>query len=140
MAATATTYTGTFAGTADQVRRVRAAVARHLDGCPAADDAVLVASEIASNAILHSASAGGSFTVRCELYPDYAWIECQDAGGTWHCRQSDGRPHGLDVVEALTGADNWGIEETGNGDRVIWARLEFTDERRMAEVRADGRR
>jgi serine/threonine-protein kinase RsbW len=125
MAATATTYTGTFGGTADQVSRVRAAVARHLDGCLVADDVVLVVSEIASNAILHSASAGGFYTVRCELYPDYAWIECQDAGGTWHRRQSDGRPHGLDVVEALTGADNWGVEETSGGGRVVWARLHF---------------
>jgi len=60
MTVTATMYSGTFHGRADQVRRVRAAVARYLDGCPAADDAVLVVSEIAANAVLHSQSGGGA--------------------------------------------------------------------------------
>ena len=67
MAATATMYTGTFRGRPDQVRQVRAAVARYLDGCPVAEDAVLAVSEIASNSVLHSQSSGGLFTVRCEL-------------------------------------------------------------------------
>jgi serine/threonine-protein kinase RsbW len=123
MAATATMYTGTFHGRPDQVRRVRAAVARYLDGCPAADDAVLVVSEIAANAVLHSQSSGDFFTVRCELYPDYVWVECEDLGGSWHCRPPDGRPHGLDVVEALAGPDGWGTEETSDGDRIVWVRL-----------------
>jgi len=72
---------------------VRAAVARYLDGCPVADDAVLVVSEIAANAVLHSQSSGEFFTVRCELYPDYVWVECEDlsrrgasCAGTGRCR------------------------------------------------------
>ena len=48
---------------------MRHAVARHLAGCPAADDAILIASELAANAIMHSASRGQFFTVRAELYP-----------------------------------------------------------------------
>lgn len=48
----ATRHTCTYPGRADQVRHVRRAVAQHLAGCPAADDAVLIASELASNAIL----------------------------------------------------------------------------------------
>jgi hypothetical protein len=46
-------------------------VARHLAGCPAADDAILILSEFAANAIVHSASRGQFFTVRAELYPSY---------------------------------------------------------------------
>ncbi len=44
---TATWYQRTFHGRADQVARVRREIAAHLDGCPAADDAVLIASELA---------------------------------------------------------------------------------------------
>ena len=31
-------------------------------------------------------------------------------------------PHGLDVVEALTGPDNWGVAG-GQAGRVVWCRL-----------------
>jgi hypothetical protein len=121
--AAASYYTGTYHGRPDQVRKVRAAVAGHLAGCPAADDAILIVSEIVSNAIVHSESADEFFTVRVETYPDYVWIECEDLGGPWHPRPGDDRPHGLDIIEALTGPDNWGVETTSDGDRVVWARL-----------------
>jgi len=73
-AAATSYYAGTYYGRPDQVRRVRAAVAGHLTGCPVADDAVLIVSEIVSNAIVHSDSAGDFFTVRVEAYPGYLWI------------------------------------------------------------------
>ncbi len=119
-------YAGTFLGQADQVHHVRRAIASHLAGCPAVDDAVLVASELASNAIVHSASQGAFFTVRAELYPDYVWVEAEDLDGSWHCRKPDDRPHGLDVIEALTGPDSWGVETITGGSRVVWARLDLT--------------
>jgi hypothetical protein len=37
-------YQRTFHGRADQVGQVRRDIARHLAGCPATDDAVLIAS------------------------------------------------------------------------------------------------
>ena len=123
--AAATRFTGAYPGRADQVHHVRRAVAKHLAGCPAADDTVLVASELASNAIVHSASQGEFFTVRAELHPDYVWVEAEDLGGPWHCAQPDDRPHGLDVVEALTGPDGWGVESTTGGGRIVWARLDL---------------
>ena len=123
--AAATRFTGTYPGRADQVRHVRHALARHLAGCPAADDTILIASELASNAIVHSASQGEFFTVRAELHPDYVWIEAEDLGGLWHCAQPDDRPHGLDVVEALTGPDGWGVETSTDGGRIVWARLDL---------------
>ena len=53
-----------FPGRPDQVRQARRFVARALDGCPAADDAVLGVSELASNAVQHSRSGqGGRFQV-----------------------------------------------------------------------------
>ncbi len=84
---TATCYAGIYPGRADQVQHVRRAVTRHLAGCPAADDAILILSELASNAVLHSASRGAIFTVRAELHLDYVWVEAEDLGGPWHCRQ-----------------------------------------------------
>jgi hypothetical protein len=112
---TTTCYTGIYPGRPDQVRHVRWAVARHLADCPAASDAILILSELASNAIVHSASRGQFFTVRAERFPDYVWVEAEDLGGPWRHRQADDRPHGLDLVEALTGPDGWGVETTTGG-------------------------
>jgi serine/threonine-protein kinase RsbW len=115
-----------FTGEARQVGAARRAVARLLDGCPGAEEATLIASELAANAVLHSASGdGGEFTVRLERYADYLWIEVQDAGGPWRERARDGddHPHGLDIVGALCGAGNWGVDELEVG-RLVWARLD----------------
>lgn len=122
-AATATAYTGTFHGTADQVRPVRREIAGHLGDCPVTDDVVLVASELATNAILHSRSRGQAFTIRVELHRHHVRVECHDSGGPWRSRQQNDRPHGLHIVEALTGPDSWGAETTGAGTRIVWAQL-----------------
>jgi serine/threonine-protein kinase RsbW len=116
-------YEGTFRGEPGQVAQVRAGLREYLAGCPRSDDAVLVASELAANAVLHSRSAGQSFTVRAEVFRDYCWVEVEDLGGPWLCRQRDDRPHGLDLVTALAG-ENWGVETSG-GCRVTWARVSF---------------
>ncbi len=123
--AIAATYTGTFFGRAEEVSRVRREVARHLADCPAADEAVLVASEIGTNSILHSRSRGGSFTIRVQSRPGQVRVECRDAGGPWRRHRDDDRPHGLAVVEALTGPGGWGVQATGDGGRVVWATLSW---------------
>ena len=115
----------TYPGRLGQVHRVRQAVARYLAGCPAADEAVLIVSELAANAIVHSASRAAFLTVRAELHADYVWVEVEDLGGPLHCRAPDGRPHGLNLVEALTGPDGWGVDTTTGGGQVIWARLDL---------------
>jgi hypothetical protein len=51
-------YAAVFRGRPDEVGRARVAVARSLAGCPVADDAVLIASELAANAVVRS--AGGA--------------------------------------------------------------------------------
>jgi hypothetical protein len=72
------------------------------------DDAVLIASEFATNCVLHS--DGGAFTLRAEIGQDRVRIEVEDAGGLWRDGPNeDGRPHGFDVVAAIAGAGNWGI-------------------------------
>jgi hypothetical protein len=118
-----TGYQRAFCGQADQLSLVRHDIARHLAGCPAADDAVLIASELAANSILHSRSRGGLFTVRVELLAEHVLIECEDLGGPWRRRRDDSRPHGLDIVAALVGPEGWGVRRTSDGARVTWARL-----------------
>jgi anti-sigma regulatory factor (Ser/Thr protein kinase) len=120
-----TGYIGAFPGRPDQVTHARHAVARYLNGHPVTDDAVLVVSELSANAIMHSNSAGDFFTVSVELHESYIYIEVEDAGGLWHPKPPDpGRPHGLDLVELLTGEDGWGVDGDRAG-RVVWARLEL---------------
>jgi hypothetical protein len=121
--AAGTWYQRTFHGHPGQVAQVRRDIAAHLNGSSAAADAILIASELAANAITHSASAGEFFTIRAESYPGYIWIEAEDLGGPWHCPRPDDRPHGLTIIEALTGPDNWGTETASDGDRIVWARL-----------------
>jgi len=117
-------YTGTYPADPAQVRHARAALAELLRDCPRADDAILIASEFAANSVLHSASRdGGAFTLRAEIRPDRLRIEVEDAGGPWRDGlRDDGRPHGFDVVAAIAGPENWGIDGDACG-RIAWATL-----------------
>jgi len=117
-------HTGTYPAEPRQVGRARAALAGWLGGGPQADEAILVASEFATNSVLHSASRdGGAFTLRAEVRQDHLRIEVEDRGGPWRDGlRDDGRPHGFDVVTAIAGTGNWGINGDGRG-RVAWARL-----------------
>lgn len=123
------TFARSFPGERAQVRQVRAAIAPLLDGYPLADDAVLIASELAANAAVHSRSAapGGQFTARAEVYPgEYVWIEVEDQGGPWtRSGHDDGRPHGLALVDALAGTGNWGIDGDAKHGRTVWVRLNW---------------
>jgi anti-sigma regulatory factor (Ser/Thr protein kinase) len=121
----ATRYQRTYPGHPAQVAQVRHDLTRHLATCPATGDAVLIASELAANAILHGRSAGLSFTVRCHASPGQLRIEIQDAGGPWRQRNPGDRPHGLDIVRALTGPGGWGTQVTGTGGRIVWAELSW---------------
>ena len=121
-----------YPGDPGQVRLVRAALAPLLHGCPAADDAILIGSELAANAAVHSRSAapGGVFTVRAEVHPGkYVWIEVGDQGGRWTRDQhDDDRPHGLDLVDALAGTENWGIDGDSDHGHTVWVRLDWPQE------------
>jgi hypothetical protein len=124
-AQTGTGYQRTFGGRADQLSQVRRDIAGYLGGCPVTQDMVLIADEMAANAILHTHSRSSTFGVRCQLSPGAARIEVEDLGGPWRPRQPDDRPHGLDIIQALTGPDGWGTRPTGTGGRITWARLSW---------------
>jgi anti-sigma regulatory factor (Ser/Thr protein kinase)/DNA-binding XRE family transcriptional regulator len=116
----------TFPAAADQVSQARRFLARMLGDCPVAEDTVLVCSELAANAVLHSASArpGGRFTVRAEVWEShYAWLEVEDQGGPWTARDNSapgGR--GLAIVTAL--ASYWDIRGDDTA-RVVCARIDW---------------
>jgi hypothetical protein len=117
-------YASAFPGRPDQVSQVRREIAAYLDSCPAVDDIILIADEQAANAIMHTRSRGSTFTVRCQLSPGTARIEVEDLGGPWRQRRNPGdRPHGLDIIQALTSPDDWGTRVTDTGGRTVWARL-----------------
>ena len=117
-------HAGTYPAEPRQVGLARAALAGWLGGGPQAGEAILVASEFATNSVLHSLSRhGGAFTLRAEVGRDRVRIEVEDAGGPWRGgARDDGRPHGFDVVAAIAGAGNWGMDGGARG-RVAWARL-----------------
>lgn len=122
------TLTRRYPGERGQPRLVRAALASVLEGCPRADDAILIASELAANAVVHSNSAapGGQFTVRVEVcFSDYVWIEVADQGGPWARGESDGDIHGLDLVNALAYPGNWGIDGDAEHGHIVWVRLDW---------------
>jgi hypothetical protein len=121
--ATGSGYASTYPGRADQLSQVRRDIASYLEYCPAADDLILIADELAANAILHTQSRGASFTVRCHLSHRTAQIEVEDLGGPWRQRKPGDRPHGLDIIQALTGLDQWGTQPAGTGGRTVWATL-----------------
>ena len=110
-----------FPARADQAREARNFLSAILNGSPAADDAILCLSELATNATLHSRSrSGGHFIVRAEIHGSRLRVEVQDEGGAW-TRPTPGdeqHGHGLHIVSQLARA--WGI--TGDSDTgwTVW--------------------
>jgi anti-sigma regulatory factor (Ser/Thr protein kinase) len=126
-----------FAGTTAQVAEVRRFVGCLLAGCPASEALVTCVSELAANAVVHTASgASGFFTVEVSRPRDgVARVAVTDAGGP--TEPAAGAPVeadpdevdldfdelpvcglGLALVEAT--ASSWGYHDAGPG-RTVWA-------------------
>jgi anti-sigma regulatory factor (Ser/Thr protein kinase) len=117
------TFAHTFPASADQVGQARRLLAAFLASFPRADDVVLICSELATNAILHSKSGepGGHFTVRARHHLGFiAFLEVTDQGGPWIGDTRTFRTaHGLSIVDRL--ADRWEIcgDDSGRTIRVV---------------------
>jgi hypothetical protein len=83
-----------------------------------ADDAALVVTELAANAIVHARSA---FTVILSAHHDRLRISVHDAGPLAGAGLPAAPLHGLGAVDAL--ASRWGIESRGNAGKTVWVDL-----------------
>ena len=127
----------TYSGTAAQLQHVRSALREFLGGCPVADDAVCLLSELCANAILHSDSGktGGTLTVRARhVVNRYVRGEVEDQGSDWRGElvASATRPHGLYLLLNLASA--CGIEQIGRA-HLVWFRLDYPRRRLLEENR-----
>lgn len=116
-----------FPGLPDQVAEARHFVAALLQERSVADDAVLVVSELATNAVRHtlSGSAGGWFLVVLTFRADCVRLEVVDEGGDSFPQMGDAAAQddggrGLLLVSAC--AKDWGVKDVPSG-RTVWADL-----------------
>jgi anti-sigma regulatory factor (Ser/Thr protein kinase) len=102
-------------------------------GCdvPGVDLVVLVASELATNAIVHTASGepGGTFTLHLATHEDRWEIRVEDAGGpkrpvVTSAEAEDAGGRGLAVVSML--AKEWGVAGSQEA-RSVWAQVAFPE-------------
>jgi serine/threonine-protein kinase RsbW len=116
------TCTRAFAGLPGSVSAARAWVAGFVPGSTAADDVVLLTSELVTNAILHSASRlpGGQVTVSVRTADDMVRVDVVDQGAVAPCLTAPrGLGQGLALVAALAdvfgadGCDRWFALRTG---------------------------
>lgn len=118
----------TFAGSPEEMRNVRDFVRQLVKGCPVTDDVVLLSSELAANAVRHTASgADGTFCVLVQVLNGWVRVEVHDMGSvTAPAVRRSGAPGesgaGLAVVEAI--ADRWGFHG-GQLGRVVWFEMDW---------------
>jgi anti-sigma regulatory factor (Ser/Thr protein kinase) len=117
-----------FLGTPRELRSAREFVAEVVGGCPVADEVILLASEVAANAVLHTASGkDGTFTVVVHPFNEMVRIEVHDGGSETppYIRSADDQAvsgRGLGLVELL--AARWGHLGDRDG-RVVWFEVDL---------------
>lgn len=120
-----TRHIRSFPGDLGQVREARLFVASALAGCPARETLLTCVSELAANAIEHTASGrGGTFTVEVRRPRDgMAFVSVTDGGAATApavasvgTLAEDGR--GLALVAGCS--SRWGVRD-GRGGRTVWA-------------------
>jgi serine/threonine-protein kinase RsbW len=126
-------WTRHFRGTPDQVLEVRRWVEDLLPDCAARADVLLLASELCTNAIVHSRTgeAGGQFSVDIDWTPALVRVVIGDQGSakapeiavrTCGAAQLGESGRGLVLVDHL--ADDWGTASRPNR-RWVWADVEW---------------
>lgn len=108
-------------GVRSSVSAARRFVADTLPDCPRADDLILAASELAANAVTHSASGeGGRFSVRIRTAPRWARVEVTDSGPAL-IPSAEHNGWGLRIVGEVT--DRSGATIRAAGPRTAWAEV-----------------
>jgi hypothetical protein len=112
----------TFAFTGDAPARARHFAVAALRGWGAddlADDAALVVTELAANAIVHAHTA---FTVTLSARDDLLRISVRDASPRHGGELRPAPLHGLGAVDAM--AIRWGVESLGRAGKTVWVDLQ----------------
>ncbi|MGW5262276.1 ATP-binding protein [Microbispora sp. NPDC004025] len=115
-----------FLGRPASVTEARRFITATLGAWPVVESVELIVSELATNAVRHTASArfGGKFIVNIQAEPDQVWVGVADEGGPGVPRlvrpSDDEGGRGLFLVASL--ADNWGVYG-GQAGRTAWALL-----------------
>jgi signal transduction histidine kinase len=120
-----------FEGSVSSVAGARSFVTHSFSDAPPAvlEDALLIVSELAANAVAHARSA---FTIRLAHAASSLRIEVRDHGGgvpTLRSPQPDetfGR--GLSIVDKL--ARGWGFDPQPGGGKTVWVDIAFAAARR----------
>src|SRR5260370_12069123 len=97
-----------FPGEPPQVREVRAWMEGILPACGPLDDLLVIASELAANAVTHTRSGdpGGRFTVDVTWTPDFARVVAGDQGSD-EVPGSDASPPEEENAYAESGRGLW---------------------------------
>lgn len=117
-----------FEGSDAEIRNVRDFVGQLVGGSPVGGDVVLLASELATNAVLHTASgAGGKFYVFVYAGNAAVRVEVHDLGSAsqpavWQADSPGESGTGLRIVESI--ADRWGFHG-GQQGRVVWFEMDW---------------
>jgi len=116
-----------FPGLAEEVAHARHFVASLTAERSCVDDAVLIVSELATNAVRHSQSGvtGGWFLVVVSFGDDFVRIEVVDQGSEHEPRLCDATHQeegGRGLVLIAACAKDWGVKNWPNG-RSVWADL-----------------
>ncbi|GAA3423223.1 hypothetical protein GCM10018953_04060 [Streptosporangium nondiastaticum] len=117
----------TFPGSPIAIAEARRFITTLLGSRPGIEDAELIVSELATNAVRHSASGrfGGCFTVAVQADRDRIWLGVLDQGGPYAPRplppqEDEEGGRGLALVAAM--AVSWGVTGDEQG-RIVWAAL-----------------
>ncbi|MGW0444073.1 ATP-binding protein [Streptosporangium sandarakinum] len=117
----------TFPGSPIAIAEARRFITTLLGSRPGIEDAELIVSELATNAVRHSASGrfGGCFTVAVQADRDRIWLGVLDQGGPRSPhplppQEDEEGGRGLTLVAAV--AASWGVTGDEQG-RIVWAAL-----------------
>jgi serine/threonine-protein kinase RsbW len=118
----------TFAGSPEEIRNVRHFIRQCIEGCPVADDVILLASELATNAVRHTASGvDGTFCVLVQTASGSVRVEVHDLGSDSapairHTSPPEESGAGLTLVDMIS--DRWGCHGSQLG-RVVWFEMDW---------------
>jgi anti-sigma regulatory factor (Ser/Thr protein kinase) len=120
-----------FPGHERELSRLRRWLSSLLPECPERDEVLSVATELGSNALMHTASGSpdGSFSVQVTWHQSLIFVAVADGGSPGEPRVIENlggeRGRGLLLVQGLSARTGWTGDERG---RMVWAQIAWPDD------------